>query len=260
MLPTLILGSALALAAPQASASEAGFVPLFDGTDLVHWKVPEGDNGHWKVLDGVIDYDARSEAPGNKNLISKQEFEDFILRLEWRIKETPYENPNIPYVLPDGTHARDIHGKELKLKLPDSDSGVYLRDMNGGSQVNIWCWPIGSGEVYGYRMNPKMPPEVRAGVTPRTQADNPVGEWNAFEITLKGDRLTVVLNGKTVIEEAELPGIPPRGPIALQHHGGFKDGKYLGPPSLVQFRNIRIKPIKAVEGIFVPDVPSTRVR
>ena len=66
-----------------------------------------------------------------------------------------------------------------------------------------------------------MPASVRAGVTPKHQADKPVGEWNSFEITLKGDRLTVVLNGITVIENAELPGIPEKGPIAFQHHGGY---------------------------------------
>jgi hypothetical protein len=38
-------------------------------------------------------------------------------------------------------------------------------------------------------------------------------------ITLRGEELTVVLNGVTVIEKARLPGIPPRGPIALQDHG-----------------------------------------
>jgi hypothetical protein len=243
MLHVLICTAALVLAAPPAGGSEEGFVSLFDGTDLSQWIIPEGDNGHWKILDGVIDYDARSEAKGDKNLVSKAQFGDFVLKLEWRIKETPFENPNVPYILPDGTHARDIHGKEIKLKLPDSDSGVFLRDMKGKSQINIWCWPIGSGEVYGYRMDKKMPASVRAGVTPRTQADNPVGQWNEFVITLKGDRLTVVLNGKTVIENAELPGIPDRGPIGLQHHGGYRDGKYLGPPSLVQFRNIRIKPL-----------------
>jgi len=42
-----------------------GFTALFNGKDLTNWKVPEGDNGHWKILDGVIDYDAESEAtPG----------------------------------------------------------------------------------------------------------------------------------------------------------------------------------------------------
>jgi hypothetical protein len=36
---------------------------------------------------------------------------------------------------------------------------------------------------------------------------------------MKGDRLTVVLNGKTVVDNAQLPGIPASGPIGLQHHG-----------------------------------------
>jgi len=256
MLHPLLCAAALVLAAPPEGGPEAGFITLFDGKDLSQWKIPEGDNGHWKILDGVIDYDARSEASReNRNLVSQSEYGDFVLRLDWRIKETPFENPNVPYVLPDGTHARDITGKEIKLKLPDSDSGVYLRDMKGKSQVNIWCWPIGSGEVYGYRMDKSMPAKVRAGVTPRTQADRPVGEWNSFEITLVGDRLTVVLNGTTVIENAELPGIPARGPIALQHHGEFRNGKYTGPPSLVQFRNIRIKPLDSAStpasGIFI---------
>src|SRR5438270_2258059 len=207
----------IALAAVGLLAdAPAGFVTLFNGVDLKGWKVPEGDNGHWKVVDGVIDYDARSEAKGAKDLVSEKEYGNFVLRFEWRIKDTPWINPNIPYVLPDGTHARGVDGKPLKLNLPDSDSGVYLRDMKGKSQVNIWCWPIGSGEVYGYRMDKRMPAKVRAGVTPKTQADKPVGEWNAFEITLKGDRLSVALNGTTVLEDAELPGLPARGPIALQ--------------------------------------------
>ena len=233
--------AALAFLGLAGAAPDPGFTPLFDGSGLSHWIIPEGDNGHWKVVDGVIDYDARSEAPGDKNLRSKEEYGDFVLRFDWRIKETPFINPNIPYVLPDGTHARGVDGQDLKLALPDSDSGVYLRDMKGKSQVNIWCWPIGSGEVYGYRMDKAMPPSVRAGVTPKHQADRPVGEWNEFEITLKGDRLTVVLNGTTVIEDAELPGIPARGPLALQHHGSYRDGKFFGPPSLVQFRDVRIK-------------------
>ena len=221
---------------------DAGFRSLFNGRDLAGWVVPEGDNGHWKVVDGVIDYDARSEAQGAKNLVSAEEYGDFVLKLDWRIKDTPWVNKFIPYILPDGTHARGVDGKELQLALPDSDSGVYLRDLKTGkSQVNIWCWPIGSGEVYGYREDPDQPADVRAGVTPKHQADRPVGEWNTFVITLKGERLTVVLNDVTVIEDARLPGIPLTGPVAFQHHGDFKDGRYVGNPSLVQFRNISIK-------------------
>jgi hypothetical protein len=240
----LIAGLTLVVVGSTRAGEDDGFVSLFNGRDLTGWTVPEGDNGHWKVVDGIIDYDARSEAKGRKDLVSDKEYGDFALALDWRITATPWVNQFIPYILPDGTHARGVDGKELTLALPDSDSGVYLRDLKTGkSQVNIWCWPIGSGEVYGYRTDESMPPSVRAGVTPRHQADKPVGEWNSFLITLKGDRLTVVLNGVMVIENAELPGIPPRGPIAFQHHGGFKDGKYFGNPSLVQFRNIRIKPL-----------------
>jgi hypothetical protein len=221
----------------------AGFVSLFNGRDFTGWKVPAGDNGHWMIVDGAIDYDAQSEAPGDKGLWTDKEFADFEVMVDWRIKETPYINPNVPYVLPDGTHARDIHGKEMKMSLPDSDSGFILRG-DVKNQANIWCWPIGSGEFYGYRMDASQPPEVRAGVTPRTQADKPVGQWNHYHITMKGDRVTVVLNGKTVIEKAQLPGIKPAGALGLQHHGGKSNGQWNSPPSLLQFKNIYVKELK----------------
>src|SRR5688500_18741596 len=87
------------------NSAPPGFKSLFNGRDFSDWKVPEGDNGHWKVVDGVIDYDAASEAPGDKALWSSREFSDFVLQVDWRIKDTPYVNPNVYYVLPDGTHA-----------------------------------------------------------------------------------------------------------------------------------------------------------
>jgi len=224
---------------PQDSPPK-GFISLFNGKDFSGWKVPQGDNGHWKVLGGVIDYDAQSEAPGDKNLWSEKSYGNFVLRVDWRIKETPYKNPNVPIVKPDGTHKLDENGKEITMVVPDSDSGIFLRG-SPKSQVNIWGWPLGSGEVYGYRMDTKMPREVRAGVTPKTNADKNIGEWNTFEITMKGDRLTVVLNGVTVIQNAQLPGVAAEGPIALQHHGSKRDGQWTSPPALVQFRNIYIK-------------------
>ena len=229
----------LAFIVPCATAEE-GFQSLFNGKDLSSWKVPEGDNGHWKVLDGVIDYDARSEAKGNKHLWTEKEYGDFILRVELRIKETPYDNPRVPIVMPDGSHKLNEKGEVIRMVVPDSDSGILLRG-SSKSQVNIWCWPVGSGEVYGYRMDKRMPPEVRAGVTPTMNADKNIGEWNRFDITVQGDRLTVVLNGKTVIEKAQLPGLPKRGSIGLQHHGGMRKGKWVSPPALVQFRNIVIR-------------------
>lgn len=218
----------------------AGFVSVFNGHDLSGWKIPAGDNGHWKVVNGAIDYDAQSESSGDKSLWTEKPFGDAVIMVDWRIKETPYENPNVPYILPDGTHAKDIHGKEIRMKMPDSDSGFILRG-DVKNQANIWCWPIGSGEFYGYRTDPSVSPTVRAGVTPRTQADRPVGEWNHFEITIKGDRVTVYLNGKLVIDNAQLPGIQARGALGLQHHGGKKDGIWNSPPSLLQYKNIYVK-------------------
>jgi hypothetical protein len=66
-------------------------------------------------------------------------------------------------------------------------------------------------EVYGYRMDEKMPPEVRRGVTPKVNADKNIGEWNTFKITMKSNRMTVDLNGINIIENALLPELPEKG-------------------------------------------------
>ena len=104
---------------------------------------------------------------------------------------------------------------------------------SGKAQVNITCNTVGSGEMYGYRTDKKMPPEVRSGAIPKVKADAPLGQWNRFVITLKSDRLTVVLNGQTVIDQEQLPGLPARGPIGLQHHG-----------DPVEFANLFIKELE----------------
>lgn len=236
----------LLLAPSGAKAQDAntpeGFTSIFSGKDFSGWKVPEGDNGHWKIIDGVIDYDAESEAANDKNLWTEKQYKDFILWVDFRIKATPYKNPNVPVILPSGLHKLDENGREIKMVVPDSDSGVLLRG-SSKSQLNIWCWPTGCGEVYGYRMDEKMPPAVRRAVTPVTNADRNIGEWNTFKITVKGNVINVELNGIPVIINAELPGLPEAGAIGLQHHGSKKNGEWNSPPALVQFRNIYVKEI-----------------
>ncbi|MGB0581040.1 MAG: 3-keto-disaccharide hydrolase, partial [Limisphaerales bacterium] len=226
---SLLFVAAIALhadAANKLNQPPKGFKALFNGKDFTNWRVDPLDGGHWKIIDGVIDYDALSEAPdrNNKNLWTTKEYGDFELLIDWKIKRTTGLYP-MPIVLPDGSDKLDENGKVIKIPRPNADSGIYLRG-EGKSQINIWCWPIGSGEVYGYRRDQKMPPEVRAGVTPKMNADKPVGEWNTFKITMKGDRLTVVLNGKKVIDNVELENYYHRdqpvyseGPIHLQTHG-----------------------------------------
>lgn len=237
----LLLVVSITLTAQGNQKIPDGFVSLFNGKNFTNWKVPEGDNGHWKILNGVIDYDAESEAQ-DKNLWTEKEYKDFILYVDWRIKEVPWKNPNVPFILPSGLHKLDANGKEITMIVPDSDSGILLRG-EGKCQANIWNWPVGSGEVYGYRMDDKMPADVRRGVTPKVNADKNIGEWNTFKITMKGNRMTVELNGIVVIENALLPDLPEKGRIGLQHHGSKRDGEWVSPPSLVQFRNIYVKEI-----------------
>jgi hypothetical protein len=205
--------------AEETATEDEGFVSMYTGIDLSGWRDNPGHRGHWTVDDWILRYDGNSQAEGEeKHLWSSKSYRDFQLICDWRLPGEPALRPQ-PVVLPSGENARGADGSiELQEVQDAGDSGIYLRG-NSKSQVNIWCWPVGSGEVYGYRTDPDMPAEVRAAVTPRVRADRDPGQWNRFLITLRGDRLTVELNGQTVIEDAQLPGIPPEGPIALQHHG-----------------------------------------
>ncbi len=213
-----------------------GWIQLFNGKDLTGWRTPSREHT-WKVIDGVIDYEAQGG-----NLTSEQEFGDYQLHLEWRFKRTAGPPYRAKLFNPDGTQKTDADGKPLFQPVANADSGVFLRG-SGQTQVNIWCWPCGSGQLWAFHGS--KDPEVRKGALPRENADKPVGEWNTFDITMKGDRATVVLNGRTVIDNAHMPGIPKRGPIVLQHHGGYnaKTKQWNSASALIQFRNIWIKPL-----------------
>lgn len=217
-----------------------GFKALFNGKNLEGWITRQPGNRDWQAVDEVIDCDPHS-GPGDRNLWTLENYRDFELLVDWRIKASPYTNVAAKIILPDGTVRKDASGKEVLIAVPNVDSGIFLRGQHK-SQVNIWCWPVGSGEVWGYRTDPALPPEVRAGVTPRQKADRALGEWNTFRIVMKGDRLSVTLNGERVIRDAQLPGIPVEGPIALQHHGDRRDGEW--GASFVQFRHIYIRELR----------------
>jgi len=212
---------------PEIADADRGFQSLYTGVNLSGWKPAPGHEGHWTPKDWILDYDGKSEAT-DKNLWTEKEYGDFMLIADWRFTRKP-ELKQVPFILSNGAYATNDDGSRKTVEAPDAgDSGIFMRTVK--AQVNIWCWPVGSGEVWGYREDTNQPPQIRAAVTPKLRADNPPGEWNRFKITLKGDRLTVVLNGKTVIESARLPALPARGPIGLQHHG-----------DPIQFANIYLK-------------------
>jgi len=214
--------------AGMVARQDQGFRSLYNGLDLRGWRKVPGNENHWRAKNWILDYDGKSEA-SDKNLWTEKEFGNFTLIVDWRFPAKPKLN-DVPVILPDGNQATDSDGRGVTTSVADAgDSGIYLRG-SSKSQINIWCWPIGSGEIWGYRTDESMPPEVRRAATPLLNADKPPGQWNRFEITAIDDCVSVVLNGKTVIRQAQLPGIPKRGPIALQHHG-----------DPIQFANIYIK-------------------
>ena len=235
-----LLTAGNSMAQDKCIYEEMGFTKLFNGKDLKGWKTPDGDNGHWSVIDGVIDYDARSEATEDKNLWSKGEYEDFVLHVEWRFKGYGDHLFPLPTILPDGSLVKDAAGNTVQPLGPNSDSGILLK---GVGQTNLWCWSVGSGELWSVRNNQELPAGARAAAVPSENADRPVGQWNAFDVVVKGERISVINNGIVVIHNALFPGLDVKGPIGFQHHGGVnpETGKLQGASSLVQFRNIWIK-------------------
>ncbi len=112
------------------------------------------------------------------------------------------------------------------------DAGIYLR---GTPQVQIWDTSrrevgaqVGSGGLYNNQTNPSKPLVV---------ADNAIGEWNTFHIIMKGEKVTVYLNGILVTDNVTLENywdrkqpIFPKEQIELQAHGTY-----------VAYRNIYLK-------------------
>jgi len=225
----LMLIAVAGLSASVVSAEEEAFTPLFNGKDLEGWKTPEDVAWAWSVKDGVIRGVTDEKAHG-KELWSVKDYGDFVLEVDWRFPDPPVKKM-LKIILPNGDDALNADGtKKKEERLVGGDSGILIRG-EVMSQINIVCKSAGSGELYGYRKKvPNVSPEVKAACVPKVRADHEPGEWNHFVITAKGERVTVELNGKRVIDGALMPGLPARGPIALQHHG---EG--------IEFRNVKVR-------------------
>lgn len=208
----------------QQTIEEQGFTSLFNGTDFTGWKLTDVAREHWSVKDGVLDFDGVKG-----DLWTNQSYENFELIVDWRWEGPSQGLRPRPIIEPDGSYRIDEDGKQVMVEIEERDSGIYLRG-NSKSQVNIWEWPAGSGEVYGYRTDGSMPAATRAAATPVSKADRPVGEWNTFRIRLVDETLDVYLNGEHVLVDCVLPGVPASGPIGLQAHG-----------SGIQFSNLHVR-------------------
>jgi len=200
--------SAIAVSAGSFAADNTppeGFTALFNGKDLTGWK---------GLLKPPLDNPARRAKATPEELAAAQKEADENMRAHWKVEDG--------VLVFDGkgrslSTAKDYGDFELWVDwkiLPGGDSGIYLR---GTPQVQIWDRPEGSGGLYNNKTHPSKPLKP---------ADKPVGQWNTFYIKMVGERVTVKLNGETVVDNVVLENywerdkpIYPTGPIELQNHG-----------------------------------------
>lgn len=204
-----------------------GFQPLYTGVDLSGWKVESGNFGPWRTNDWILECDGASDRT-NQLLWTEQVFGDFVLMVDWRLTKEPGLAKFPQVSVPSGEFERNADGTmKLVESLETLKSAIVLRGLRT-ALLEISSDPRGSGGVSVIRS--QQTDAVGKAIRPSTKADKPLGEWNRFEITLRGDQLTVVLNGKTVVNQARLAGAPREGAIALRHRG-----------TSVQFANLFIK-------------------
>jgi hypothetical protein len=221
---TGVRAPALLRAAPAAWGNPE---PLFNGKDLTGWAVMNYTPhiagfvpSHWVVKGGEL----IKEAPG-ANLRTTRTFDDFKLHFEYNI--APNSN--------SGIYLRGRYEVQVGLPAQPARSGAEAggsaragggagRDAGGASRPPRNPF-LGLGCVYGF-LGPSTPPPFRP-------------EWQTYDITLVGRRVTVVFNGVTTIDNGEIPGIT----------GGALDSNEAEPgplyfqadhPGSVRYRNITI--------------------
>lgn len=218
------------------SQAPSGFVPLFNGIDLEGWwGLKTEDPEKWMALP-------------QKDFKAKWKASLLDVAKHWTVENGELVNDGKGLFLSTLKNYADF---ELMLEyrtVAGADSGIYLR---GVPQVQIWDtteeggkWKLGADKGSGGLWN--NGPAGAPGRDPLTHADKPLGEWNHFHITMRGNEVTVILNEELVVDQAPLTNywdrktpiekrkpLPFRGPIQLQTHGGE-----------IRWRNIFIKELK----------------
>lgn len=200
----------LFLAAPGPAAEKGEWVPLFNGKDFTGWrKFVDPKSGVdpdriWQVQNGMI----RCEGSVNGYLITEKEYGDFVLRLQWRWGDKV-------------THQRNS-GVFVWVTGPDK---IWPRAVEAqlfsGHAGDIWLVDGFKLDVDPARRDPKNP---RHYFRLKDHVERPIGEWNQYEITCKGDTLRLVINGQLVNEGRNAERT--RGKILLQSEGAeifFRD-------------------------------------
>jgi hypothetical protein len=188
-------------------ADAGGFVPLFNGKDLTGWA---GDTQGYVAENGKIVC-----RPGGQ-LYTKKEYANFIVRFEFKL--TPGGNNGLGIRMPPNTDAA-YEGMEIQIL---DDTAEMYKDLHP-YQYN--------GSIYGV-------------VAAERGHLKPVGEWNSEEVTANGRRVTVRLNGVTIVD-ADIDKASTPKTVDGSPHPGLKRDKghigFLGHGSHIEFRSILIK-------------------
>ena len=188
--------------------SDAGLVPLFNNKDLIGWK-------------GLVGNPITRSKMDAQTLAKAQQKADSVMRKGWYVKDSILnfsgEGENICTTKQYRNFEMYVDWKINK----EGDAGIYLR---GSPQVQIWDTSrvnvgaqVGSGGLYNNQAHESKPLKL---------ADNAISDWNNFHIIMKGDKVTVYLNGVLVVDnvimdnywDRKLP-IFPKEQIELQAHG-----------------------------------------
>lgn len=213
VLPTLATAGEGAAIGVSAAEKEQGFEPLFDGKTLKGWT---GATDGYFVEDGAI----VCQPGGGGNLYTKGEYGDFVLRFEFKL--TPGANNGLGIRAPLQGNAAYVG---MELQVLDNSAEKYAK-------LQPWQY---HGSIYGV-------------VAAKRGAQKPVGEWNVQEVTARGNRITVVLNGETIVDADIKEASTPKTVDGKDHPGlKRKSGHigFLGHGSRVEFRRLRVRPLTA---------------
>lgn len=199
---------------PLPPPDSEGFISLFNGRDLTGWI---GSVNGYTVEDGCL----VCKADGGGKLLTAHQFSDFILHFDFR--------------MPKGAN------NGLAIRSPENGNPAYE-----GMELQI-IDNDGYAEVHNYTLKPWQVHGSIYGVVPaKTGALKPCGEWNHQEVRAEGDRIMVILNGRTIVD-ADLSEISETADgKGRAGHPGLARGRghigWLGHGARVEFRNIRLKP------------------
>ena len=180
-------------------------IPLFNGRDLTGWKpLDAGAANGWSVQGGVLVNDPKQEeGKPHRNYTNLRTERDFE---DFRLT----------------IEARPTKG---------SNSGIYLR---GIYEVQVL-------DSYGKPLDSHNMGAIYSRITPSVAAEKPAGEWQTLDITLVDRHATVILNGKTIIDNQPVLGCTGGALWSDQ----FRPGPlYLqGDHSQIEYRNIVLRPV-----------------